>query len=202
MDTNAARKGARAGRATRRRLLLLCASALAVLALSGCGGGDEPQDADAPTGSWTVKIVKWSFPERQPLGRPVNFELTIRNTDQRDIPSVILTIAGMKQFVEQGKAATNTRPVWLPNDINYADVTPYNSALAQSFNLGPLQAGRFKRYVLPLTPLRRGEHRIGYSLAASLYGGAEIVKDDGNPAADTRIVAIDPTPDFDRSVFD
>lgn len=201
MDTNAARTRARAGRATLRRLLLLCATVLSLLVLAGCGG-DERQDAEAPTGSWTVEIVKWSFPERQPLGRPVNFVLTIRNDDQRDIPSVILTIAGMKQFVEQGNAATNTRPVWLPNDVNYSDVTPYNSALAQSFNLGPLQAGRFKRYVLPLTPLRRGEHRIGYSLAPSLYGDAKIVKADGNPAADTRIVAIDPTPDFDRSVFD
>lgn len=196
MDTRAARTWARAGRAT-----LLLAVVFSVLALTGCGG-DERQDVDAPTGTWTVEVINWKFPERQPLGRPVNFVLTVRNDDQRDIPSLILTIAGMKQFVEQGNAATTTRPVWIPNEINYADVTPYNSALAQSFDLGPLPAGDFKRYVLPLTPLRRGEHRIGYSLNAGLYGDARIVNADETPAADTRIIAIDPTPDFDRSVFD
>ncbi|MGB0889302.1 MAG: hypothetical protein ACPGWS_03370 [Solirubrobacterales bacterium] len=177
-------------------LLLLCS-----LLIAGCGG-DEAQDADAPTGTWTVEVVDWNFPKVQPLGRPVDFEIVVRNDDERDIPQLILTIAGMRQFVEQRGAATITRPVWIPNDVNYANVTPYDSALAQSFNLGPLVAGETKEFKLPLTPLRRGKHRIGYSLAGDLYGSTKLLTAENTPAASTRIVAIDPTPDFDSSIFD
>lgn len=195
-EISAARRGCRAGRA-----VLLAFAITAALILSGCGGG-ETQDEDAVEGTWTVKVVNWKFPERQPLGRPVDFVLTVRNDDKKDIPQLILTIAGMKQFVEQKNAASATRPIWIPVDVSYSDVTPYNSALAQSYNLGPLASGDFKRYKLTLTPLRRGEHRIGYSLAGNLYGNARIVNADETPAASTRVIAIDPTPDFDESIFD
>lgn len=196
LEISAARRGRRAGRALLVAFAITCA-----LIVVGCGGG-ETQDQDAVEGTWNVEVVGWKFPERQPLGRPVDFILTVRNDDERDIPQLILTIAGMKQFVEQGNAASNTRPIWIPTDVKYSDVTPYNSALAQSYNLGPLASDDFARYKLTLTPLRRGEHRIGYSLAGNLFGTAKIVNADDTPAASTRVVVIDPTPDFDESIFD
>jgi hypothetical protein len=175
---------------------------LLALVLAGCGGG-ERQDANAPSGTWEVTVTDWNFPETQPLGRPVDFELTVRNDDQRDIPQLIVTIAGLKQFVEQRNAATITRPIWIVNDVNYSDVTPYNSALATSYNLGPLAAGDTKEYKIGLTPLRRGEHRVGYSLSGDLFGKAKLVRaEDGGIAGETRVVRIDPTPDFDESIFE
>lgn len=148
-----------------------------------------------------MKISEWKFAKRQPLGKPVKFVLTVRNVDSRDIPQLTVTVRGLKQFVAQAGAATKTRPVWALDEVNYGSVTPYDSATASTFNLGVLRAGQEKRYVLPLTPVRRGSHRVGYALSGDLYGNAKIVNEDNSPAANTRLVAIDPTPVFDESVF-
>lgn len=185
-----------------RKITAALTGLLLVAVLAGCGG-DSRQDADAPSGEWNVTVTDWNFPETQPLGRPVDFQLKVRNDDQRDIPQLIVTIAGLKQFVEQRNAATITRPVWIVNDVNYANVTPYNSALATSYNLGPLAAGYTKEYSIGLTPLRRGEHRVGYSLSGDLFGNAKLVRsEDGGIAGETRVIRIDPTPDFDESIFE
>lgn len=184
-----------------RNITAALACVLIALVLAGCGGG-ERQDANSPSGTWEVTVTDWNFPKTQPLGRPVDFELKVRNDDQRDIPQLIVTIAGIKQFVEQRGAATITRPVWIVNDVSYSDVTPYNSALATSYNLGPLAAGDTKEYKIGFTPLRRGQHRVGYSLSRDLFGNAKLVRaDDGGIAGETRVIRIDPTPDFDESIF-
>lgn len=178
----------------------LVLAVFAALALSGCG--QEAQNADAPTGTWQASVLEWKFPKEQPLGTPVDFVLKIRNDDERTIPEVVLTISGLRTEIEQAGAASKVRPIWLPNDVNYADVTPYNAALASTYNLGSLASGDTKTYKLGLTPLRRGEHQVGYTLAAGLYGGARLVGADDQTLGDNRIVAIDPTPEFDKSFFE
>lgn len=102
MDISATRGGSSAGRATRqgssprRRFVTLALSAaLAALFVAGCGGG-QAQNSDAPTGTWTVKVLRWDFPKTQPLGRPVDFILDVQNQDQRDIPQLIVTVSGAK----------------------------------------------------------------------------------------------------------
>ncbi len=204
LDTSTARKPAGAGcpahRSRARFAVALILAVACVFTLSACGG--EEQSAGAPTGTWQASVLEWKFPKEQPLGTPVDFVLKIRNDDERAIPEVVVTISGLKTKVAQPGAGSEVRPVWLPNEVNYANVTPYNAALATTYNLGSLASGDTKTYKLPLTPLRRGEHQVGYTLAAGLYGGARIVGDDDQTLADNRIVAIDPTPKFDRSFFD
>jgi hypothetical protein len=53
-----------------------------------------------------------------------------------------------------------------------------------------------------LTPLRRGNHKVSYSLAGDLFGKAEITDNNGEAAIDSRTIAIDPTPQFDDKFFD
>jgi hypothetical protein len=168
--------------------------------LAGCGGG-ERQDANAPSGKWSVLVEEWKFPKRQFLGTPTDFVLRVRNTDTRAIPQLVVTINGLRTTVKQEGAASLVRPIWLTQDVDYADVTPYNSSLASSFNVGPLAAGAVKTYKVALTPLRRGEHEVGYSLAAGLFGKATIVDDNDAPVKGSRSVAIDPTPQFDKKFF-
>ncbi|MGH2906881.1 MAG: hypothetical protein ACRDKI_08965 [Solirubrobacterales bacterium] len=172
----------------------------AALAVGGCGG--KRGDAGSSHQTYKVRVVNWKFAERQPLGKPQRFVLTVRNVDSKDIPQLVITIRGLSMFVKQEGAAVKTRPVWIPNDVNYANVTPNSTATGQTFSLGTLAAGAFHRYVLPLTPIRRGDHAINYSLAGNLYGTARVQLEDGNPASDTRQIVIDPTPQFDESVFD
>lgn len=180
--------------------LALVLVALLAFPLAGCGSG-EPQNANAPSGTWSVLVEEWKFPKRQYLGTPTDFTLKIRNTDTREIPQLIVTISGLRTEVKQVGAASEVRPIWLTSEVDYANVTPYNSALASSYNMGPLAAGDVKTYTVKLTPLRRGSHEVGYKLAADLFGGAKIVDPDDAPAEDTRTVAIDPTPQFDDEFF-
>lgn len=182
------------------RLAMLALTLTVAMMLAGCGG--SRQDADAPSGKWEVSVLEWKFAKKQPLGTPQNFELKVRNEDSRAIPELILTISGLKTVVYQPGAASDVRPIWLPKDVDYGVVTPYNSPLQMSFNLGPLDPGAIETYTLNLTPLRRGSHEVGYRLSPSLFGDGTIVNaDDGSEAAATRTVAIDPTPVFDEKTF-
>lgn len=183
------------------RLVALGALAL-VLAVSAAGCGEARGDADSSRETFKVAVVHWIFPEKQPLGKPVDFVLTVRNIDTKTIPELVVTIRGLRTFVKQQNAASDTRPVWVPNETNYADVTPNSSATGSTFSLGSLTADETRRYVLPLTPIRRGTHEIGYQLAGNLQGTSKIELDDGNPASEARDIAIDPTPVFNDKAFD
>lgn len=176
---------------------------VAMLALTLAGCGAEPQDADAPTGTWKVTVLDWEFAVHQPLGTPQPFVIKIRNDDSRTIPNLIVNVAGLSAVVYQPNAASNIRPIWMTQDVDFAHVTPYNSKLSQSFNLGPIEAGETTTYAVVLTPLRRGDHEVSYRLSPDLFGDGRVVNaSDGMDAAESRTVAIDPTPVFDRSFFD
>ncbi|MFT4048726.1 MAG: hypothetical protein QM648_02705 [Solirubrobacterales bacterium] len=181
------------------------ALALAVvfaLFLSGCGGG-ERQDANAPSGSWKVTVLDWKFAVHQSLGTPQPFTIQVRNDDTRTIPNLIITIEGLKTLVYQPGAASAVRPIWLTQDVDYANSTPYNSTLGQSFNMGPVEPGDTVTYNVMLTPLRRGEHEVSYQLHPDLFGDGTVVNaSDGMNASETRTVAIDPTPVFDEKLFE
>lgn len=180
---------------------VLMFSVLLLLAIAGCGGG-ETQSAGAPTGTWKVTVLQWKFPERQPLGAPQSFVMRVRNDDTRAIPNLILTISGLKTLVRQAGAASNIRPVWMPKTTEYGIYSPYNSTLATSLSLGPVAPGEVITYATNLTPLRRGQHEVGYRLSPALFGDNSIVNTDGSPAEEKRLIAIDPEPVFDRSFFD
>ena len=188
--------------ATTRTLPALVALMLlaAALLVAGCGG--ERGDANATTGNFKVKVVSWRFPKQQPLGKPQNFTIVVRNVDSQAIPQLVLTVRGLREFVKQPGTASNTRPIWLPNEVNYANVTPNSTSTGTTYSLGKLDAGQRRSFTLPMTPIRRGEHSIGYVLAGNIYGTAKVELEDGNPASDQRTIAIDPTPVFDERVFD
>lgn len=188
-----------------RRSERVAAIALALviaLVLSGCGGGKR-QDANAPSGNWKVTVLDWKFAVHQPLGTPQPFVIQVRNDDTRTIPNLVVTIGGLKTIVYQPGAASTVRPIWLTQDVDYANSTPYNSQLSQSFNMGPLDPGDVQTYSVMLTPLRRGEHEVSYTLHPDLFGSGQVVNEsDGMSASETRTVAIDPTPVFDEKLFE
>lgn len=180
--------------------VMLCVFTAALA--TGCGGQPR-QDKDAPTGNWEVTVLDWQFAEKQPLGEPQDFVLKVRNSDTRAIPQLIVTIGGLRETVYQPGAATDVRPIWMLKEPDYANVTPYNAKLSQSFNLGKLEPGETATYTVNLTPLRRGRHEVTYRLSPALFGENKVVNaSDGSLAADTREVVIDPTPVFDDDFFE
>lgn len=194
MKTNAA-----AAARVKMVALTSCLAIFAGLLVGGCGGG-ESQDATLSTGTWKVAVERWRFPKRQPLGTPVDMKLVIRNIDSRDLPHLAITIGGLAEPVEQQGAASRTRPVWIINAVRGGDQTAYNSSTKRTFRLGPIAAGAVTTFTLPLTPLRRGEHVVSYSIATDIYGAGKAETANGEPADGKRTIAIDPTPNIDLSV--
>ncbi|MBK5229934.1 MAG: hypothetical protein JJE27_02065 [Thermoleophilia bacterium] len=194
MKTNAA-----AAARVKMVALTSCLAIFAGLLIGGCGG--EAQDATHSTGTWKVSVEQWRFPKRQPLGTPVDMKLVIRNVDSRDLPHLAITIGGLAEPVAQQNAASRARPIWIINAVRGGDQTAYNSLTKRTFRLGPIAAGAVRTFTLPLTPLRRGEHVVSYSITADIYGAGKAETADGEPADGKRTIAIDPTPNIDRSAF-
>jgi hypothetical protein len=57
----------------------------------GCGGG-ERQDVDEPEGDFPVAIVNAEFPAKQRLAETSNLTLSVRNTGDRTVPDLAITI--------------------------------------------------------------------------------------------------------------
>src|SRR4051794_823504 len=82
------------GAALRRATANLCACAAAIAAtvpLGACGGQPR-RDAGAPEGTYTVAIARASFPVRQHLAQRSALELTVRNTGERAIPELVVSV--------------------------------------------------------------------------------------------------------------
>ena len=62
----------------------------AALLLSACGG--QKQDAQEPTGHFTVSVVKAAFPSSQRLSDHTHMVVAVKNTGTRTLPNVAITV--------------------------------------------------------------------------------------------------------------
>jgi hypothetical protein len=77
-----------------RSIGLIC-GALAGAFLASCGGG-QPQDAQEPSGKFTVQVTTASFPASQRLSEHTHLVLAIRNASGKStIPDVAVTICNV-----------------------------------------------------------------------------------------------------------
>ena len=137
--------------------------------LAGCGGGGERQDADEPKGTWKVDVVEAEFPASQRLAKQETMRIRVRNSDDRAIPNLAVTVEGFARRSEQAGLADPSRPVWIVDDGPRGGTTAYTNTWA----LGRLPAGQTKTFEWRATPVRPGEHRLSYRVAAGLDGKAK-----------------------------
>lgn len=173
--------------------------ALSGFLAAGCGGDSSSTGTSAAV---KLEVSRWAFPKRQPLGRPVTMKIVIRNVDTRDVEQLAVTIGGLRKIVKQQGADSRTRPVWIANKGERDDATPYEALTTSTYDLGTLAAGRSTTFEMQMTPLRRGEHEVSYAIGDGVVVGTPAEAADGSPVAAKRLVVIDPTPEFDESVFD
>ena len=57
----------------------------------GCGGG-ERQDADAPSGAFSLDVTDASFPEAQRVAEASTLRLDVANTGDRAVPDLAVTV--------------------------------------------------------------------------------------------------------------
>jgi hypothetical protein len=154
--------------------LLVCA---VLLAFAGCGGGR--QDSDEPEGDFTLSVVKASFPAKQTTAQHSTMRLTVRNTDDRDLPNLAVTVttdpgAGGKAPTAFGQAASDSRladpnrPVWIVDRAPAGGESAYTNTWA----MGRMFPGETKDVEFRLTAVRPGTYKVNYRIAPGLNGKA------------------------------
>jgi hypothetical protein len=150
-----------------RRCALIAASVAAVTA-AGCGGG-ERQDADEPSGTFRVDVVRASFPTKQHLAKPERFVIAVRNAGNRTVPNVAVTVSSFAARSEQAGLADPERAVWVIDDSPRGGDTAYTNTWA----LGRLAPGQTRRFVWRVTAVQAGTHTVKWQVAAGLNGKAK-----------------------------
>jgi hypothetical protein len=149
------------------RLAVPCAM-VAALALTGCGGGKR-QDADEPSGTFRVAVVRATFPTKQRLATPVRMVITVRNTGSEAVPNVAVTVDAFASRSEQAGLADPLRAVWVVDDGPRGGDTAY----VDTWALGRLEPGQTRRFVWRVTAVQAGTHRVKWQVAAGLNGKAK-----------------------------
>jgi hypothetical protein len=153
---------------------LLCA---VVLAAAGCGG--SRQDADEPEGEFTLEIVDASFPAEQTTAQRSTLRITVRNTDDRELPNLAVTVetepgergaapSAFGQSSGDTRLADSNRPIWIVDREPEGGETAYTNTWA----LGRMSPGQTKEIEWRLTAVRPGSYTVNYRIAPGLNGKA------------------------------
>jgi hypothetical protein len=174
------------------------AAGLGALALAGCGGGTR-QDASEPSGTYTVNVVRASFPQAQRLAGQVRMVITVNNAGGKTIPDIAVTVEGAdgaapaQAFGEsdpQVSLADTSRPIWIVDRGPYGGDTAY----VNTWTLGQLAPHQEKTFIWFVTPTVAGTHTVRYRVAAGLNGKAKAQLAGGGAAAGTFTVAVSAKP--------
>jgi hypothetical protein len=138
------------------------------LGVAGCGGGQR-QDADEPSGTFPVAIVRASFPAKQHLAKSERFVIAVRNTGSKAVPDLAVTVDSFASRSEQAGLADPSRAVWVIDDGPRGGDTAYTNTWA----LGRLEPGQTRRFVWRVTAVQPGTHTVKWQVAAGLNGKAK-----------------------------
>ena len=162
--------------------------------VTGCGGGSQRQDADEPSGTWTVDVVDAEFARTQSLAEQETLKISVRNTAEKAMPNLALTVEGFSSRSEQAGLADPNRPVWIVDDAPRGGDTAYTNTWA----LGRVAPGQTKTFEWRVTPVEAGTHRVSYRVAAGLDGKAKARLDGGDRPEGTFTVRVSEEPSQSR----
>jgi hypothetical protein len=157
--------------------------------LSACGGSESSSDANEREGTYEVKVTDASFPTEQQLGQTSFLELGVRNTGEKALPTLTVTIsiAGKQgensslpfaiQDPTEGLAQAD-RPVWVlsstyPRLAGSEDPGGASTSNNKTFAFGPLKAGASRDVVWKLSAVKPGKYTVRYRVGAGLGEGVE-----------------------------
>ena len=173
---------------------------IAVLAVSGCGGG-EAQDADEPEGTYRLEVADASFPEQQSIAEKTTMRIRVRNPEERTIPNVAVTVetkgansgdgvTAFGQKADDDRLADANRPIWVLDNGPKGGTSAY----ANTWSLGPLKSGQTKTFEWKLTAVEPGEYSLAYRVAPGLDGNARLAAGSKARGTFTVRIADDPVP--------
>ena len=163
-------------------------TALALLALAGCGG--EDQSADERAGTYQVDVVRTSFPRIQHLAQTRRFVVVVRNASDRPIPNLAVSLHGLTHAATQPDLADRGRPVFVVDEGPAEGSTAYLDTWA----IGRVAPGQTRRFVWRVTPTVPGNHELRWRVTAGLDGRAQAVTRGGGAPEGDVVVRVSRTP--------
>ena len=146
----------------------LALAAVLPLAVAGCGG--SRQDANEPSGTYKVSIVRQSFPAKQTLAKRALMTISVRNEDNRALPNVAITVDSFNRQSSQPQLADPNRPIWIVDGPPRGTEVAYTNTWALDHTLAPGQTATLTWRVMPVVP---GTHSLKFRVAAGLDGKAK-----------------------------
>lgn len=165
----------------------------AALAVTGCGS-EERQDANEPSGTFTVDVTKASFPAKQQIAGDTKMVIDVKNTGSKTIPDIAVTVDSFSRRSDQPGVADPERPIWVLDEVPEGGDTAFTNTWA----LDRLAAGETKSFEWRVTPVESGRYTIRYTVAAGLDGKAEAIAPGGGPVTGTFPVQITKEPEQAR----
>lgn len=173
------------------------------MALAGCGGGGERQDANEPEGDYEVELTDQSFPAKQKLAKPSQLRIEVKNADTRTIPNVAVTVKGFDfklrdpvdpkridpsqadperpQFVvDKGpieflRDRSAETPSLVDKEVDPPAPEAHSPAFVDTYTLGPLPPGETAVFRWNVTAVVAGPYEISYAVEAGTDGRANAV---------------------------
>jgi len=169
--------------------LLTLTGALALsLFAAGCGGDDEGQFANQPTGDFEVEVIDASFERRQTVAETYDLVIAVRNAGDETIPGINATIdlpgrgstLAFAYADKQPGLANNQRPIWVLEEGYPKLAGTQGRGGAQTdnkrtFEFGELKPGDTANMVWRVTAVRPGRYELGYQISAGLGLGTRAV---------------------------
>jgi len=200
-------------RRSRRQALAagVLAGALAA-SVAACGGSESSSNSSEAEASLPVRIVTAEFPTEQRLGETTLLRLDVRNTGEKAIPALTVTISvggeeGRDSALPFGYRdpqpgiAQPDRPVWAlaadyPKLNGSSERAGAETASPKTFDFGPLNAGATAEAVWKLSAVRTGRYEVFYEVGGGLGGKAKAETAPGTAAGGSFVTRIsEETPD-------
>lgn len=152
--------------------------------VAGCGG--QRQDANEPSGKFTVDVQTASFPSHQQISQPTKMKIVVRNTSSKTVPDVAVSLLQPKAKTSaqafsdtssDPQLASRSRPIWVVNRGPYDGETAYSN----TWTRGPLKPNKAATFTWNVTPVKAGDFDIVWQVAAGLNGKAKAVAPGGGP---------------------
>lgn len=155
-----------------------------MLSVAACGGDEASSDSNEAAGTYPVKVVTAEFPTRQRLGETTLLKLGVRNTGDKPLPALTVTISvggeeGRDSSLPFGYRdptpgiAQPDRPIWAlaahyPRANGSSETAGAETASPKTFVFGPLKAGATTEAVWKLSAVRSGKYELFYEVGAGL----------------------------------
>lgn len=179
--------------AVRRSAAITTLVASSALLVTACGGSTTGANQTKASGNYPVSVTA-TWPKLQRIDKEAVLTIDVTNTGDREIPQAVVTLTtGVSGTAAPAFSNVDTQPGLAEHSksIWFLDVPPINgeTALANSWSLGPIAPGATAHYIWRIHPLVSGPHAINWKVAPAMLGGMAVLAD-GSQAAGTLTTVI------------